>query len=193
MHKPTKLGFRIQTGAALGILALALPFAVGCARSTETRYYQLDMTPSGGVQTETPIQIERLTVADDLARPDIMVQKDATELEYYADARWAVNVPELVRRKLEAEFGSGTSATPEFLVDGEILAFQQVDVPGGAEARVALRLRFRKGPEAVSQNAYTRQVPAEAPTPKALAQALSRALEQIAAEIAADAARLARD
>ena len=183
----TRLRFRRTTICAV----LAWVFlATGCARTTEIRYYQLDMTPSGTVETPTSIEVDRLTVADDLARRDILVQKDPTEIEYYADAQWAVSVPELVRRKLEAEFGRRAAGQPAIVLDGEIQAFQQVDVPNGAEARVTLHLRFQKEHEVVFRNTYTKQVPAESPTPKAVAQALSRALEQIAADIAADAAKI---
>lgn len=172
---------------ALGVLVCA---AAGCVRSAETRFYQLDLTPSGAVAGGAGLEIGRLEVADDLARRDILVQKDATEIEYYADAQWAVSVPELVRRKLEAEFGRAAAGEPGVLVDGEVQAFQQVDVPGGAEARVTLHLRFRKGSQVVFQNLYSRQVPAGSPSPRAVAQVLSRALEAIAADVAADAAGL---
>ncbi|HNV20615.1 MAG TPA: ABC-type transport auxiliary lipoprotein family protein, partial [Candidatus Hydrogenedentes bacterium] len=72
---------------ALGVLVCA---AAGCVRSAETRFYQLDLTPSGAVAGGAGLEIGRLEVADDLARRDILVQKDATEIEYYADAQWAV-------------------------------------------------------------------------------------------------------
>jgi len=184
-----------RTKAVTGMLGLSalICAAAGCVHTTETRYYQLDMTPSGKVQAGLSLEMGRLGVADDLARREILVQKDATEIEYYADAQWAVSVPELVRRKLEAELGRAKPGEPAIVLDGDIQAFQQVDVPGGAEARVTLHLRFRKDSEVVFQNEYSRQFPARDPSPKAVAHALSRALEAIAADIAADAAKLANN
>jgi ABC-type uncharacterized transport system auxiliary subunit len=175
------------------VFAACAALATGCVHAPPVRYYQLDMNPSGKAEPAVNIEIERLTATDDLARRDILIQKDATEIEYYADAQWSVNVPDQVRRKLEAEFGPYDADKPAVTISGEVRAFEQVDLPGGAAGRVALHLRLSRDGETVGRKVYTSQVAADRPDPKAVAQALSRALETIAREIAADAGALAKD
>jgi uncharacterized lipoprotein YmbA len=179
----------------LGVVAVTL--AAGCAGSPQPRYYTLDMTPSGSVNPECNVAIERLRPHDALTRVDILVMKTPTQIEYYAFDRWAASLSELVSDKLRSEFGGHDPNRETVVVSGDILAFEQVDRDSGADAHIKLDLSFRKeGASRYSppllRKRYEISVPAEAARPAAVVEVLSAGLETIAAEIATDASLIAR-
>lgn len=173
------------------VVVIALAGACGCATGPAPRYYTLDMQPSGSAKPACNIEIDRLRPAEALARNDIMIKKTATEIEYYAAHRWAAGPGELVREKLQTEFGRYPEAGRTVVVSGDILGFEQADVAGGAEARIKLDLEFRfedaarNGPP-ILRKTYEATRAAERKTPEAVVEALSHALEDVAAAIVAD-------
>jgi uncharacterized lipoprotein YmbA len=179
----------------LGVVAVSL--VAGCAGSPQPRYYTLDMTPSGSVNPECNVAIERLRPHDALTRVDILVMKTPTQIEYYAFDRWAASLSELVSDKLRSELGGHDPNRETVVVSGDILAFEQVDRDDGADAHIKLDLSFRKEgasrySPALLRKRYEISVPAEAARPAAVVEVLSAGLETIAAEIATDASRIAR-
>ncbi|MBN2309055.1 MAG: membrane integrity-associated transporter subunit PqiC [Candidatus Hydrogenedentes bacterium] len=186
----------------LAVLALAA-LAVSCARSPVPRYYTLDMTRSAGAAPGPALEVGRLRTHDALSRADILIKKSPTEIEYYAAHRWAAPLEELIREKLDVEFGaraadadaSETAGAERLILSGVVLAFEQVDAAAGAEAHIKLDLAFRpSGASAYDaplfERVYETSVAAAA-DPCAVVEALSRALEELAAQIRADAARIA--
>jgi len=173
------------------VVVLAIAAGIGCATSPAPRYYTIDMQPSHKARAACNIDIGRLRPTEALARNDMLIKKSATEIEYYAADRWASNLGELIREKLETEFGRNPEAEKTVLVSGDILAFEQVDEATGASARIKLDLEFRTegaarddGP--VLRKIYELTAPAKDQTPGAVAEALSRGLEQLAAAIIED-------
>lgn len=176
---------------ACGILALII---AGCASTPKVRYFTLDMESSGQSSPQVNLVVERIRVGEALARKDILIKKSPTEVEYYAAAQWAANLDELVANKLRSEFGPKHDGAVTVVITGELLAFEQVDVPGGAEAHVRLAAMFHR-PESASpqdlpfERIYDVRLRAASPAASAVVEALSRCLEQLAAAMAADAAQ----
>lgn len=167
--------------------------AAGCAHAPASRYYTLDMARSGQTDCPRNLVVTTLRAAEPLTRRALLIRKDPTELEYYAGHEWAARVEELVAEKLEAEFGPPRDGRETLEIEGTVTAFEQVDVPGGAEARIRLRLAFRRAGERgdpLLTKTYEAAARAASATPKDVAVGLSRAVEQVAREIAADAAAL---
>lgn len=178
------------------LAGICLALLAGCVTATETRYYTLDMRPSGGEHAPAALAIDRLRVSEPLKRKEILIQTTPIEIEYYARHEWAARIEELIAEKLAAEFGPRDAAGHALLLGGDVLAFGQVDRPGGADAHVKLALNFREDgvsryAEPLFEKTYERLLPAESAGPAAVVAALSRALEEIAAEIARDAAAVA--
>jgi len=179
---------------ACGIV-LALLVLGGCATPPAPRYYTLDMSPSGNAGAPVNIDIQRLRESEALARKDILIKKSPTEIEYYAAEQWAATLGELVRQKLDAEFGPGADKRQTLVLSGTILDFGQVDTPGGAQAHVRLALEFRPADASLHapplfKKTYDVHLPAKSSTPQDVVVALSEGLERIAADVAADVSGL---
>lgn len=177
-------------------VCLAVSALVGCITGPpEARLFTLDMRPSDAPQPAVNLRIDRLRPVQALARNQLFVRKTPTEVEYYASVQWAGNLTEQVTQKLAAEFGPIEDGRPTVHLLGDILAFEQVDVPDGAEARVKLAVELRDAasdrydPPAL-ERVYETSVPAASPSPEHVVEALSAGLAQLAARIAADAASL---
>lgn len=173
-------------GAA--ILGIALMLSA-CLSTPENRYYTLAMRPSESTQPTFQIEVGRFHASDALARPELLIQASPTRVEYYAVDQWASDLAEMVQEKLQIEFGPADA--PAYRVEGDILAFEQVDLEGGADAHVKLRVRAYDANESRSaapilRKTYDEMTPAAAATPEEVVSALSHALELIAVQIAAD-------
>jgi uncharacterized lipoprotein YmbA len=180
---------------ALTLLAVAV--LAGCAtRAPETRYYTLDMQPSGDVDPQVAVKVDRLLTSEPLARRNLLIQTSPTEVEYYALDEWAAGVAELVTKKLEAEFGAPEPGERVLLLYGTVLDFEQVDRPGGgadAHARIELAVRAEGASRYESpllERVYVAHVPLERAGPREAAEALSRAVERVAAAVASDIGEL---
>jgi uncharacterized lipoprotein YmbA len=166
-----------------------------CASAPDLDYFTLDMTPSGRAAPEVNLAVERFRVSELLARDPIVIQHSETGIDFYATDRWAAGLGELVQRKLEAELGPSQDGRQSLRVGGVVLACQQLDVVGGAEARLSLAVEIREAgarssDEPILVRTYTATRPADAASAGAVVRALSRAAEDIAVEIAADASAL---
>lgn len=189
MTMPWSIVRRAVAVAGLGVVA------AGCASVPDARYYTLDMTPSGEARPTVNLEVEGLRAADPLTRRQIMIQTSPTRVEYYAVDQWAGAVEALVTRKLRSELGPHEVGRRAMTVSGTLLECGQVDVAGGADALIQLRLTVRDpeqteaGPPLL-ERIYGCRRRADAAHPKAVATALSRCLERIAAELAVDAGTL---
>jgi len=166
-----------------------------CASAPKIDYYTLGMEPSGRVYAGANLSVERLSTTQALGRSQIMVLASPTRIDYYATDHWAGSVGELVQQKLAAEFGPPAEDRGTLVVSGKVLACEQVDVPGGAEARVKLEIVVRDAEvpryqPPLIEKSYSSSRPVSGPNPGSVVEELSRCVEEIAAEIAADVSTL---
>ncbi|MBI3119969.1 MAG: membrane integrity-associated transporter subunit PqiC [Candidatus Hydrogenedentes bacterium] len=177
---------------------LLLPFLLalaGCKSAPPTKYYTLNMETSGRAQTPVNVVVSRVQVGEALSRRDIMIKQSPTQVEYYATNQWAAGLDELVRQKLQEEFGVPREGRPGLVLIATLLACEQIDVPGGADARVKLTAELRRE-EASRYDAplltkiYEARKKADTERPADVVQALSDLIEKIAEEIAQDTAAL---
>ena len=101
----------------------------------------------------------------------------------------------MVQQKLMAEFGPPIAGRKKLVVSGKVLACEQVDVPGGAEARVRLEIVVRdaevpKYQPPLLDKSYSSSRAVAGSNPESVVEELSRCVEDIAAEIAADVSAL---
>lgn len=178
--------------AKLSGLAL-MAVLVGCASVQQVDYYTLDMTSSGRVDAAITLLDVDVRPGEAVAKREIMIRVSPTEIEYYALHRWAADLSEQLSEKLKAEFGQPAPGDAWASIKGDLLAFEQVDTPEGADARVKMDLRIGlndfdgKGSKTYTK-VYEVVTHADAATPGAVVRALSSGVETIAAEIAADLA-----
>jgi len=175
--------------------ALALLLVTGCKTAPPTKYYTLNMESSGQAQAPLNLSVDRIQVGETLSRRDIMVKQSPTQIEYYATDQWAAGLDELVSRKLQEEFGHPASGRPTLLLQGTVLAFEQIDVPGGADAHVRLAVDIRDETSSrhdppLMTKVYTARKKADTEHPRDVVHALSQLLETIAREIVTDVAAL---
>lgn len=169
----------------------------GCLSAPETpTYHKLDMTPAGLAAPKYNIDVDRLRPTEALARPQILIQAGATQVEYYAREEWVPGgIGELVPEKLETEFGPVREGVPTLKMTGTILGFEQTEVHDKPTARVKLDTSFHwegqsRYDQAALAKVYEVNVPMEKANGVAVAVALSRGLEQIAEQIVADVNQL---
>ena len=173
-------------------LCVALCWLTACASAPKINYYTLDMEASGTVDPPVNLKVEQVRTTDALSRSQIMVQTSPTRIVYYATDQWVGGLDQLVREKLAVEFGEPVEGRRTLLVTVDVLACEQVDVAGGAEARMRLSATVRDPAQKLYRNAlfektYEATRPATQASAGAVVEALSLCAEQIAAEIAADA------
>jgi hypothetical protein len=104
-------------------------------------------------------------------------------------------VGELIQQKLAAEFGPPVDGRKALVVSGKVLACEQVDRPGGIEARVRLEIVVRDAEvpryqKPVLEKSYSSSRSVAGSGPGLVVQELSRCVEEIAAEIAYDLSAL---
>lgn len=175
---------RLKSLCIVALLGIA-----GCSSTPPISYYSLDMTPSGRVSTNAAIHVETLRTTEALARTQIQIQASPTRIEYYATHEWAGGIGELVGRKLAVEFNGDPSGGPQLTLSGSVLECTQVDIPQGAEARMAIAVTVRDSasPRYVTpliNKIFTSTKSVGRTGPDAVVQALSRCAEDIAVEIA---------
>ncbi len=177
------------------VLSIVLCIVSACASAPKIDYYTLGMEGSGQARPQANLVVERLVTTEALGRSQIMIQVSATRVEYYATDQWVSGLGGEVQRKLAAEFGPPVAGRKSLTVSGTVLACEQVDVAGSAEAWMKLGIVIRD-PEKPRYEAplLEKNYEARLSVPKSNAAAvvngLSRCAEQIAAEIAADASTL---
>lgn len=174
-------------------IAAAVVALAGCLSVAEGSYYTLDMRDSENVETAFQVEVGRFATSDALSRPELLIQATPTRIEYYAVDQWASDLAEMVQEKLQVEFGP--AEMPTYRIEGDIVAFEQVDVENGADAHVRMRVRGydaaqRRSSDPVLRKTYDEVVPAAEPTPEEVVAALSHALERIAVQIANDLSTL---
>jgi len=180
---------------AMPVLSVVLCVLSACASAPKIDYYTLGMESSGQTQPDVNLVVERLRTTEALARSQIMISASATQVEYYATDQWAGSVGETVQQKLAAEFGPLVEGRRTLTLSGTVLACEQVDVAGGAEARMKLGIVIRdpekpryEAPLLEKNYEARRSVPE--PSSAAVVKGLSQCAERIAAEIAADVSTL---
>lgn len=163
---------------------------MGCASVPDYRYHTLDMRSQADLGAPVWLEEVRPRLNEALTRPEIMIRVSPTQVEYYALDRWASRLDEQLAEKLKTEFAPADDARFQATVDGTVMAFEQVDTPGGADARLKAELRVRMLQRGALVAEFTRlydiQEPAQAARPDAVVAALSRAVETLAARLSED-------
>ncbi len=178
----------------IGLIAVVCALTA-CASAPKISYFTLAMDPSGEVEPAVNLVVERVRTTDALGRGQIMIQASPTRIEYYATAQWAGDLAGMVREKLIAEFGPAVEGRRTLALSATVLSCEQVDVAGGAEARMQLRVTVRdpaeqRSREPLLEKTYEASRPVARATAGAVVEGLSLCAEKIAREIAADAALL---
>jgi len=170
------------------LTATLLILAAGCISTPPARYYTLNMKPSAAPSDLNNIEIGRIEVSEALARRNLLIKTSATEIEYYASDQWVAGLEELVSEKLALELQDNTSPSRMLCLTGTLLAFEQVDRSGGADARLKMDIFIRKlaNNEPVLRKTYEILEPAKATSPIEVVAALSVCMEKLAVQIRAD-------
>jgi ABC-type uncharacterized transport system auxiliary subunit len=173
------------------ILSLMMVVLCACASAPKIDYYTLGMESSGRVDPAVNLSVERMRTTEALGRSQIMVLASPTRIEYYATDHWAGSIGELVQQKLAAEFGPPVNGRETLVVSGKVLACEQVDGPGGAEARVKLDIVVRDADTPryeppLLEKSYDVSRPVSGSNPGSVVAELSRCVEDIAVEIVSD-------
>nr|AUN36981.1 hypothetical protein [uncultured bacterium] len=182
-----------RIAGAAGIVALVI--LPGCLSGGGSEYYTLDMRRSPDARPANNISVGAIALNEPLSQKNILIQKSPTQVEYYSVGQWSGGLDEMVREKLETEFGTRDPKARTLVLSGNLTAFEQVDVTSGAEAHVKLDAELREAGKSryappLLRKTYDLRVPCKASGANEAAVALSRAVEQLAAQIAADAATL---
>jgi uncharacterized lipoprotein YmbA len=177
------------------LLSAALCLIMGCASTPKITYYTFAMEPSGAVNPVVNLDVDLVRTSDALNRSQIMVLSSPTRVEYYATDQWVGGLGELVKQKLEVEFGDHETDRRTVVLSVKVLNCEQVDTPGGAKARMRLFVAFRD-PEAkryrepLLERVYESSRSAERASAAAVVEALTLCAEDLARSIADDAAAL---
>jgi len=176
-------------------ITVALCALCACASAPKIDYYTLGMESSGRVDPAVNLSVERMRTTEALGRSQIMILASPTRIDYYATDQWAGSVGEIVQQKLAAEFGPPIDGRRALIVSGKVLACEQVDRPGGAEARVKLEIVVRDAEvpryqPPLLEKSYSSSRSVSGSNPGSVVEELSRCVEEIAAEIAADVSTL---
>ena len=166
----------------------------GCA-STSVRYLTLNMDPSGTIPDSSYVVVESIELSDALRRPELLVQAQKNEIEYYSDAHWVSSLTELVTEKLEAEFSAASSGNQPVRIRAKIWKFGEDETAEPHCGRVKLAASAWQAGSSLRDdpnwsNTYEECVPIEGPDVSNVAEALSKGLEVIALQIANDVALL---
>lgn len=177
------------------LLIAAMCWLPACASAPKINYYTLSMEPSGSANPSVNLVVEQVRTTDALSRNQIMVLASPTRIEYYATDQWAGNLADLVRQKLNTEFGPTVEGRRTLALSVTVLSCEQVDGAGGAEARMQLQVTVRDPDEKryrkpLLEKTYVASRPAPSETTDAIVEALSVCAEEIAGEIAADTSAL---
>jgi uncharacterized lipoprotein YmbA len=176
----------------MAVLSTALCVLSACASAPKIDYFTLGMESSGQARPQANLVVERLQTTEALGRNQIMIQVSATQVEYYVTDQWVSGLGGEIQRKLAAEFGPPVAGRRSLTVSGTVLACEQVDVAGGAEAWMKLGIVIRDPEKAryeapVLEKNYEARLSVSKSNATAVVSGLSKCAEQIAAEIAADA------
>ncbi len=175
-------------------LVMLMVCLAGCVSVPQSNYYTLDMRSSGQIDAHFVLDSVRIRPGEAVSRREIMIRTSPTEIEYYATQLWAADLGEQLSEKLKAEFGPALTPSLAVTIDGDLLAFEQVDTADGADARVKLDLRVTLDPGDDGERRsfskiYETIVTAGTQEASAVVKALSQGLESIAVELAEDLAR----
>jgi ABC-type uncharacterized transport system auxiliary subunit len=180
---------------AILLAVLATFVLTGCGSSPTVDYYTLAMEPSGRTAFPVNVRVDSLQTTEALTRSRIMIASSPTRVEYYATASWVAGVGELVRRKLQAEFGEPQDGRPVYVLSGTVTACEQVDGADGTQARLEIDAIVRgahdkRFEDPLVAKTFSATVPAPESDPDSIARALTQCAETIASEIAAAIAEL---
>jgi len=181
-----------------GMLTLASAGLLGaCQSSPATHYFVLtEIAPTAALApllTQVPIRVERITLAGELDRLELVRRGTSNRLQIAAFDRWAAPLDDMIRRVVTADLAmrsaSGTMASANEPAVGEPRRHLYIDIhefAGDEHGVVTLHAAWLlQTPDAASARG-TEAVAIEASdgTADALATAMSRALADLSDRIA---------
>ena len=191
---------------ASGVVAIAACLTSGCASSPPMRYYTLTriapQAPLSAPADMTPVRLDRVTLASELDRLQLVRRVDATRLQISEQDRWAAPLDEMIRRVLSADLAARLPAhlvaDPNEPSLGERRQSLSVDIQefyADADCSITLRAAWiLKQPQMRStQGSEESRVPAGAACsgsgalPGEMSRALALLSDRIAAAIAGSA------
>ena len=128
------------------VFFLPVIFLLGCAGSTavDPRSYDLGLTPPSAALP--PARIGSVRAVAPFDSNDMhyrLAYRDAAEIGFFANSRWAASPPEMLRKQLLRASGDRAGRCA---VDVEIQEFSQVfSAKDASEARIELRAGVRGG------------------------------------------------
>jgi uncharacterized protein len=183
----------------LGLVAIVGAMA-GCASSPPLHYYTLTEAPATSRLTvadnTVPVRIDRVTIAGELDRSQLVRRVDATRLQIVENDRWAAPLDDMIRRVLSDDLAArlppGMVANPNEPAVGETRQSLTVDISdfyGDATCAVTLHAAWvlKQGDSQGTRGTEEAKVPASGDCSGAggLPVAMSRALGQLSDRIAA--------
>lgn len=185
-----------MTGLALGAIGLIVAVGLSCGAATSARMYTLKLSPPPPIsrQHAVVIGVEHFSADTPINDTRILRYDSPTQLTYYDDDRWvsdpATMIPELAARLLE-QMGIAREArifpwveSMDYVLQGQILNFEEVVTGDQHEARVAMELTLRKFPdrELVWSGTFRSRKTATDDSVNAVVNALSTATDQVLTE-----------
>lgn len=182
-------------------VAGAALLALSCGSIPEVQYYMVDLSSQaeegGGNQKGLPVTlgISPLTAPPVYQDDRIIYRNNPYEVNFYHYRRWVASPPELVTEELYQHFvASGAfeevvryigSGQVDYVLGGEVLAFEEWDENDTWYAQVGLRVRLTSTStgDVIWQDTVFRRQAAKDREPVRVVEAMSQALEEVVAEL----------
>jgi len=192
-----KPNFRLITVSVVGLLA------VSCGSIPEVRYYMIEppsqekQSPADDVAAPVTVGIAAFDSSPIYEDDRIIYRDNPYEVKFYHYRRWVVAPAELVSEQIYEQFvasgafsevvryGGGESA--DYVLNGDLLAFEEWDEKDTWYAQVGLRARLSQAGSGrvIWQDTLFKREPAAAKDPVHVVEAMSKALQGVVTEILA--------
>lgn len=196
------IGHRWSATLAPITFASTLMLVVGCASTTEMRYYTLgdggSSATSAADSARPTIRVERLVVAEPYSDRRIVYRPSAIEVAYWEFQRWAEPPDKMITARLASNLSASglfqsVDSFPysweraDMVLRGVVLAFEEIDGEDGWYGHVEMFLELvdRDAEESLWSSRFEAERKAERKDPDAVVEALAGALDEIAAEVEA--------
>jgi ABC-type uncharacterized transport system auxiliary subunit len=187
-------GWHIRAGVMLAAVLLTLALNMSCGGAATARSYTLHI-PAPPPATEKPLPVtlgvERFQAVDALADRRILCYESSIQVKYYEQDLWnsdpAQLLTELTFRYLaQTRLVERVRMLPwaqrvDYVVQGRILNFEELDSGQEPQARVALVLTLARYPsrETLWSGTFRAEEPVEGGGVPALVEALSAATDKV--------------
>ncbi len=182
------------------LVVVWVALAGGCASSAPLHYYTLtDAPPAARLAAPAgvmPVKLDRVTIAPELDRAQLVRRLDPTRVQIVEDQRWAAPLEDMVRRVLSADLAqrlpAGLVVDPNEPLAGEKRQSLAVDIQEfypdpqcAVTLRAAWTVKAPDAPSARDSEEIRVGSPGACPGTDAAPAAMSQALAQLSDRIAA--------